>query len=157
MDEIYCSFCQISYMTLADMVYHINTDHFMPQRIFPEDSSPCMMETIRVSLEMEKPLWFTLVRKLVVPKIQNLIVEKLNMHPRYTLNFFICVTYTDAEMDSINDFNYQTKISKLMSKTTIKAVILEAMAEIYSMYQTCLLYTSPSPRDKRQSRMPSSA
>ena len=25
------------------------------------------------------------------------------------------------------------------------------------MFQTCLLYTSPSPRDKRQSRMPSSA
>ena len=24
-------------------------------------------------------------------------------------------------------------------------------------YTTCLLYTSPSPRDKRQSRMPSSA
>ena len=24
-------------------------------------------------------------------------------------------------------------------------------------FQTCLLYTSPSPRDKRQSRMPSSA
>ena len=24
-------------------------------------------------------------------------------------------------------------------------------------HQTCLLYTSPSPRDKRQSRMPSSA
>ena len=25
------------------------------------------------------------------------------------------------------------------------------------MYESCLLYTSPSPRDKRQSRMPSSA
>ena len=25
------------------------------------------------------------------------------------------------------------------------------------MYKNCLLYTSPSPRDKRQSRMPSSA
>ena len=25
------------------------------------------------------------------------------------------------------------------------------------LYNTCLLYTSPSPRDKRQSRMPSSA
>ena len=25
------------------------------------------------------------------------------------------------------------------------------------LYRTCLLYTSPSPRDKRQSRMPSSA
>ena len=26
-----------------------------------------------------------------------------------------------------------------------------------SLYSDCLLYTSPSPRDKRQSRMPSSA
>ena len=29
--------------------------------------------------------------------------------------------------------------------------------EEYCQYVTCLLYTSPSPRDKRQSRMPSSA
>ena len=34
---------------------------------------------------------------------------------------------------------------------------LEAMVEIYRMMRPCLLYTSPSPRDKRQSRMPSSA
>ena len=27
----------------------------------------------------------------------------------------------------------------------------------YTLYYACLLYTSPSPRDKRQSRMPSSA
>ena len=27
----------------------------------------------------------------------------------------------------------------------------------YMLLETCLLYTSPSPRDKRQSRMPSSA
>ena len=27
----------------------------------------------------------------------------------------------------------------------------------FELYDTCLLYTSPSPRDKRQSRMPSSA
>ena len=27
----------------------------------------------------------------------------------------------------------------------------------YPLYHCCLLYTSPSPRDKRQSRMPSSA
>ena len=29
--------------------------------------------------------------------------------------------------------------------------------ERYGQYNVCLLYTSPSPRDKRQSRMPSSA
>ena len=28
---------------------------------------------------------------------------------------------------------------------------------LQSHYRSCLLYTSPSPRDKRQSRMPSSA
>ena len=28
---------------------------------------------------------------------------------------------------------------------------------LYKMVKVCLLYTSPSPRDKRQSRMPSSA
>ena len=28
---------------------------------------------------------------------------------------------------------------------------------VYSGVNSCLLYTSPSPRDKRQSRMPSSA
>ena len=30
-------------------------------------------------------------------------------------------------------------------------------AEVAAQYLSCLLYTSPSPRDKRQSRMPSSA
>ena len=37
---------------------------------------------------------------------------------------------------------------------------LDALAEAgirFSQFHTCLLYTSPSPRDKRQSRMPSSA
>ena len=38
----------------------------------------------------------------------------------------------------------------------------QAKYELYEMtnfstLETCLLYTSPSPRDKRQSRMPSSA
>ena len=28
---------------------------------------------------------------------------------------------------------------------------------LFKWYSSCLLYTSPSPRDKRQSRMPSSA
>ena len=31
------------------------------------------------------------------------------------------------------------------------------LLESYSPVDGCLLYTSPSPRDKRQSRMPSSA
>ena len=33
----------------------------------------------------------------------------------------------------------------------------EAFGELYDHYVTCLLYTSPSPRDLSTSRMPSSA
>ena len=33
----------------------------------------------------------------------------------------------------------------------------EDLANAFASAGTCLLYTSPSPRDKRQSRMPSSA
>ena len=36
-----------------------------------------------------------------------------------------------------------------------KAELVKTNSE--ALYNSCLLYTSPSPRDKRQSRMPSSA
>ena len=38
-----------------------------------------------------------------------------------------------------------------------QAAILSGTAEVVVIWRACLLYTSPSPRDKRQSRMPSSA
>ena len=39
------------------------------------------------------------------------------------------------------------------------AMAMADVAEVFAVnrFVTCLLYTSPSPRDKRQSRMPSSA
>ena len=39
----------------------------------------------------------------------------------------------------------------------VSGTLLNACGLLDSNYYTCLLYTSPSPRDKRQSRMPSSA
>ena len=38
-----------------------------------------------------------------------------------------------------------------------KLVVLQRAPHIDELLKVCLLYTSPSPRDKRQSRMPSSA
>ena len=38
-----------------------------------------------------------------------------------------------------------------------RTAILSANEKELAMADSCLLYTSPSPRDKRQSRMPSSA
>ncbi len=39
----------------------------------------------------------------------------------------------------------------------IPVTVLQAGPCVVTQVKTCLLYTSPSPRDKRQSRMPSSA
>ena len=40
---------------------------------------------------------------------------------------------------------------------TVKGTSRGAITNLQGRYSICLLYTSPSPRDKRQSRMPSSA
>ena len=56
-----------------------------------------------------------------------------------------------------------TAINGLERDETIRAnTTMERMAELeafdeHGLITACLLYTSPSPRDKRQSRMPSSA
>ena len=39
----------------------------------------------------------------------------------------------------------------------ISYILLKKIDKIFKKNKVCLLYTSPSPRDKRQSRMPSSA
>ena len=43
------------------------------------------------------------------------------------------------------------------AERALKTTFLEAKLFQSTLINTCLLYTSPSPRDKRQSRMPSSA
>ena len=39
----------------------------------------------------------------------------------------------------------------------LQNLISNDIGKVSETYSCCLLYTSPSPRDKRQSRMPSSA
>ena len=50
----------------------------------------------------------------------------------------------------------------LLEKVSINPEIfrgqsLDIFNELNRQYRTCLLYTSPSPRDRQRSRMPSSA
>ena len=52
---------------------------------------------------------------------------------------------------------YEVKVSKSAYKKTLKASALNRVRLVEVFNRGCLLYTSPSPRDKRQSRMPSSA
>ena len=53
------------------------------------------------------------------------------------------------------DQNLQAKCIKVCKELAQQSD--EVFVSKVVQYQDCLLYTSPSPRDKRQSRMPSSA
>ena len=55
------------------------------------------------------------------------------------------VLANSSDVDSFDRFNIT--VDQLEGEITVP----------YQLVNSCLLYTSPSPRDKRQSRMPSSA
>ena len=50
-----------------------------------------------------------------------------------------------------------SQIKPLIRKGNRKAIMTQKVLDHLDASLSCLLYTSPSPRDKRQSRMPSSA
>ena len=49
------------------------------------------------------------------------------------------------------------EVAESLGKRLIEWHIKSTTKATQGLYEYCLLYTSPSPRDKRQSRMPSSA
>ena len=55
--------------------------------------------------------------------------------------------------DGVNTSLISELENQLEKRTVVKLKINKGMA----LNKDCLLYTSPSPRDKRQARMPSSA
>ena len=66
------------------------------------------------------------------------------------------------ESKNIDEMASELKTMALASKTdgvinTIENPVLSRQDIVTTLVDFCLLYTSPSTRDKRQSRMPSSA
>ena len=64
---------------------------------------------------------------------------------------------TDIEIHANEVLSLKKRLNEIYSKHTGKSVEEIKSALERDNFMTCLLYTSPSPRDKRQSRMPSSA
>ena len=66
---------------------------------------------------------------------------------------------TDGFVENIHE-PYKTGLGWIVDKLKELGLYQEHWEQTipsWSFINTCLLYTSPSPRDKRQSRMPSSA
>ena len=51
--------------------------------------------------------------------------------------------------------NNAAENAKILTRQKMRAVV--SLELDYTTYYNCLLYTSPSPRDRQKSRMPSSA
>ena len=63
-----------------------------------------------------------------------------------------------AFVDSLESFGTQPNLEPIITKAAMAPTRYEAVALIDRYrYLSCLLYTSPSPRDRTRSRMPSSA
>ena len=63
-----------------------------------------------------------------------------------------------AEEENVRYLRLQfTDILGTIKNVEVPVSQLEKVLDNEMMFDGCLLYTSPSPRDKRQSRMPSSA
>ena len=57
----------------------------------------------------------------------------------------------------LRDMHRYLFMPKLIGLPVVSSLAFVLLISLYTGLKTCLLYTSPSPRDKRQSRMPSSA
>ena len=78
---------------------------------------------------------------------------RLTVQTDYALRLLMHLAVQDPELTSISASADRYKISK----NHLMKVAHNLKNFGYVEPVSCLLYTSPSPRDKRQSRMPSSA
>ena len=60
-------------------------------------------------------------------------------------------------LDEVSSAVQKDDIRELIEEGLIRAKPIKGTSRVRARKAACLLYTSPSPRDKRQSRMPSSA
>ena len=84
----------------------------------------------------------------------------LDKHNRYISdeNTGIEMLYKGVELSKAEFGNSADIIKFQRFASELDVNLLKILGdEDYDRINTCLLYTSPSPRDKRQSRMPSSA
>ena len=101
------------------------------------------------------------INNLLLNKNKDLIIIETSgsCHPMPLIQYFrkhsfVKLTGFFVLVDSLvmeQDFEYGKKLIPRMQKNMI-----EGKRDMVNLL-VCLLYTSPSPRDKRQSRMPSSA
>ena len=114
------------------------------------------------------------IKKILHYKV-NLPLSQLNQDQIIQINnqqfrfkkFILCLGKSFDNIEMIKKYSYQTKHKSYVGFFHHTHNHLQTAYEVFTPngplailpapHRSCLLYTSPSPRDKRQSRMPSSA
>ena len=129
--------------------YILNSGIF---KVIEDDVDPKDVDADYVFDCRGKPKDFSNYNELINPL--NSVILSRKMGRNYELNYTRCVatphgwTFVIPNHDSVSyGYLYNNKIT---SKE-------EAENNMIEMFDVCLLYTSPSPRDRTRSRMPSSA
>ena len=98
--------------------------------------------------------------KLINAIITIAFILTLNLHAVFSQDVGIAINANYSLFDRSNSGNFSLGISGGLSKTiavTDDFHITPGFQVSLNLYNNCLLYTSPSPRDATLSRMPSSA
>ena len=66
-------------------------------------------------------------------------------------------THSESALNAISESNFKNNERIRLKRIVKQYLTLEKGRDFFEVIETCLLYTSPSPRDATLSRMPSSA
>ena len=104
---------------------------------------------------MERPALKALLAHIGAGRIDVVVVYKVDRLTRSLTDFAKIVEVFDARGVSFVSVTQQFNTTSSMGRLTLN--VLLSFAQFEREVTGCLLYTSPSPRDRQRSRMPSSA
>ena len=95
----------------------------------------------------------------LIGEIQENYIKILERLLQYDAKVLLCTVYEgDLESDVLLvEYDKAGQAMLKMHNDTVYYLASKFDVDVLELRNICLLYTSPSPRDKRQSRMPSSA
>ena len=121
------------------------------------DGIPTWKTYVLVIIPMMRPVFITtlVIVTAGIVKVYDLIVAQTSGGPGISTE--VPAKYVYDAMFTAQNLGQGFAASTMMLLTVVIVVIPWAILEFGGSKKSCLLYTSPSPRDQRGSRMPSSA
>ena len=88
------------------------------------------------------------------PRTMDLLFSKENL--KYLKKNFNLITAPNKNKNNFYEKNL-SKADYIFGQPNLPSSLISKSTKLKAIFNVCLLYTSPSPRDQRGSRMPSSA